>query len=82
MRREVLRSMLLLVINLGLLAGGAVNAKDRVVEAEAFALKDSKGKARGGIRVNEAGGAAIAVEASGAPSFTLLKDGKPLFVKP
>ena len=36
-----------------------MNAKDRVVEAEAFALRDSKGKARGGIRVNEAGGAEL-----------------------
>jgi hypothetical protein len=49
---------------------GQARAKGRIVEGEAFALKDAKGVARGGLRVTESGAA------------ELTRDGKAVFEKP
>jgi hypothetical protein len=47
------------VLIVSLLALGQAGAKGRIVEGEAFALRDAKGMARGGLRITESGAAEL-----------------------
>jgi hypothetical protein len=47
------------LLTLSLLVMGQTRSKGRVVEGEAFALKDAKGVPRGGLRVTESGAAEL-----------------------
>jgi hypothetical protein len=47
------------LVAVSLLVMGQAKAKGRVVEGEAFALRDGKGAARGGLRVTESGAAEL-----------------------
>jgi hypothetical protein len=49
----------LALLSASLLVTGQTRAKGRVVEGEAFVLKDAKGAARGGLRVTESGAAEL-----------------------
>jgi hypothetical protein len=49
----------LALLSASLLVMGQVRAKGRIVEGEAFVLKDAKGVARGGLRVAESGAAEL-----------------------
>jgi hypothetical protein len=47
------------LLTVSLLVMGQAKAKGRIVDGEAFVLKDAKGVARGGLRVTESGAAEL-----------------------